>query len=517
MKSTIIILSILLGQTISKGAIWQAANATVDAINAAIAKASDGDTVTVPIGTVSWTSTLNVTKGITLKGAGTTDTNAGTVTDATVILDNLPRNSTQSAIIKATLTPNQSFRLTGFTFRPGSITPIANNGAIRLVGTCPSVRIDHCHFDQLYQANQIHTYSWLYGVIDHCVIDCRGSTFSVVVWHNTWGNQSRGDGSWAEPSYWGSGKFIFIENNIIRNVEPGGKQTNACIDAKMGGRYVARYNKFYNTVGPDTHGTEGAPQRSVRAFESYHNTFNWTFSANGGQVRGGTVLFHDNIYLGATLNAGPALAVYREFTPFAGFGGANGKNPWDLNDKNAPNGGIVPLGGTVKDPGLYATGKHAGANGSPSLVVSGSPWKANQWIGYVVTNLDQPHGANVPYCNAYVVSNTSNRIAFPPNTTTTFQPALAFNTGDRFEIRKVIAAIDQPGRGQGDLTSSTSTPAWPNQALDPIYSWNNKQMPDNTNVDVHSPSPSVRENQEYYNNTVKPGYIPYIYPHPLAK
>ena len=347
-------------------------------------------------------------------------------------------------------------------------------------------------------------------------MDCRGATLSVLVWHNTWGNQSRGDGSWAETSYWGSEKFIFIEDNIIRNVEPGGKQTNAGIDAKMGGRYVARYNKFYNTVGPNTHGTEGAPQRGHRALESYNNTFNWTISATGGQVRSGTALFHDNTYKGISLNAGPALAVYRESTPFVGFGGAYGGNPWDLNDRSAPNGGTVPLGGTVKDPGLYATGKHAGANRSLSLVVSGSPWTTNQWVGYVVRNLDEPHGSSVPYCNAYVVSNTPNTIIFPPNTTSTYQPALAFNTGDRFEIRKVVAAIDQPGRGQGDLISSSSGPRWPNQALDPVYSWNNKQVPDNTNVTVHSAYPSVKENRDFYNNIAKPGYVPYIYPHPLA-
>ena len=234
-------------------------------------------------------------------------------------------------------------------------------------------------------------------------------------------------------------------------------------------------------------------------------------------MRGGTALFHDNIYMGANLNDGPGLAAYREFTPFAGFGGAYGGNPWDLNDRTAPNGGVVPLSGTVKDPGLYATGKHVGANRSPSLKVSGSPWKPNQWVGYIVRNLDEPHNPGVPYCNAYVISNTSNTITFPLNPTSTFQPALSFNTGDRFEIRKVIAAIDQPGRGQGDLVSSSSTPHWPNQALDPIYSWNNKQMPDNTNVDIHSLYPSVRENREFFNNTVKPGYVPYVHPHPLAR
>jgi len=499
-----------------RAATYFAASAKDVDIQAKVNLAHGGDTVVVPAGTAQWTTGLNITKNITLRGASTTDTTANTVTDATIILDNVARTPAQSALIRATLAPTQSFRLTGFTFRPGSVTKTANNGAIRLSGTCPSFRIDHCHFDQLYQADQIHTYGCLYGVIDHCVIDCRGGTFSFLIWHDTWGNQSNGDGSWAEPSYWGSEKFVFIEDNIIRNVVPKGSQTNACIDCKAGGRYVARYNKFYNTVGPYSHGTEAAPQRGCRAFESYRNVFNWTFPAGAGQVRGGTALFHDNTYTGADINNGPGLRVYREFTPFKGFGGAYGNNPWDLNDKNAPNGGLVPLGGTAKDPGLYATGKHAGRNDSPSLVVSGSPWARNQWVGYEVVNLDQPHKSTTPYCNAYVISNTSNTITFPPNPTVTFQPALAFNTGDRFEIRKVIAALDQPGRGEGYLISSTFVPQWPLQASDPVYSWNNKQMPDNTYINVESNCPSIRENRDFYNNTVKPGYTPYTYPHPLT-
>src|ERR671918_2752154 len=39
-------------------------------VRSAIASARDGDTVTVPAGTATWTSSLNVDKHITLQGAG---------------------------------------------------------------------------------------------------------------------------------------------------------------------------------------------------------------------------------------------------------------------------------------------------------------------------------------------------------------------------------------------------------------------------------------------------------------
>ena len=32
-----------------------------------------------------------------------------------------------------------------------------------------------------------------------------------------WGGRSYGDGSWAEPAYYGSEKFVFIEDNCFNN------------------------------------------------------------------------------------------------------------------------------------------------------------------------------------------------------------------------------------------------------------------------------------------------------------
>ena len=50
-------------------------------VRAAINQSQDGDTVTLPAGTFSWTSGLDITKGITLQGE-TTITGAGTETVA---------------------------------------------------------------------------------------------------------------------------------------------------------------------------------------------------------------------------------------------------------------------------------------------------------------------------------------------------------------------------------------------------------------------------------------------------
>ena len=52
--------------------------------------------------------------------------------------------------------------------------------ALHLAGTCPSARIDHCHFDQVYANPFIMTHGQIYGVVDHCVFDrkSKGTDFS---------------------------------------------------------------------------------------------------------------------------------------------------------------------------------------------------------------------------------------------------------------------------------------------------------------------------------------------------
>lgn len=204
-----------------KGATVEAKSAELADVKSAIASASEGDTVTVPAGTATWTSTLVITKGVTLQGATSISGSLSNplVSDKTIILDDVPRqghrhpsptgqqNSPRRsgsslsgtrplrgqtraasgpnaaagppmgrtpAIVRATLKPNQSFRLTGFTFKYGSVTSFAQNGGVHLVGTCPSARIDHCHFDQLYANPFIMTRGQIYGVVDHCVFDERG-------------------------------------------------------------------------------------------------------------------------------------------------------------------------------------------------------------------------------------------------------------------------------------------------------------------------------------------------------
>jgi hypothetical protein len=74
--------------------------------------------------------------------------------------------------------------------------------------------------------------------------------------------------------------------------------------------------------------------------------------------------------------------------------------------------------------------------------------------------------------------------------------------------------FDQIGRS---TDSGSGTP----QALEPLYEWNNTLNGADGDIIVHWGCPEVslhvQENRDFYDDTPRPGYIPYVYPHPLTR
>jgi hypothetical protein len=507
----------------AKGATVEAKSPALADVKSAIASARDGDTVMVPAGEASWTSPLVITKGITLQGATSIDgsSKSPAVTDRTVVLDDVPRESRGRpspkqqqglpqkqaafggatllrsqgrgtskripAIVLVELTPSQSFRLTGFTFRYGSVTAMVDKALLCVKGTCPSVRVDHCHFDQLYDNPFIMTHGQIYGVVDHCVFDERGRALTFQVYHDGWGGHTHGDGSWADNAYFGSEKFLFIEDNTFRNAN--GYRSNG-IDSYGGARYVARHNYLVDTpIGG--HGTETTGRfRGVRAIEVYNNTRVWNLVDPRGQLRSGTMLEFNNVWTGRIKpdSKSTHLTCYRQFRPFPFWGGANGNNRLDSNDSR----------------GLYSSGKHTGENGSVTLVMANAGWRVNQWVGYSVTNTTQRikgrTGAEFRP-SSYITANTSDTITFLRSDSFGGGPTMTFNSGDDYAIYKLLIALDQPGRGKGDLLADKNplaTGSWPHQASEPAYAWGNTYN-NSRQLDLASQYPTIHENRDFYN------------------
>ncbi len=78
--------------------------------------------------------------------------------------------------------------------------------------------------------------------------------------------------------------------------------------------------------------------------------------------------------------------------------------------------------------------------------------------------------------------------------------------------------LDQVGRSTGTLVSGDNTPtpqAWTEEALEPLYQWNNTV--DGRQASVNSDNPNhIQSGRDFYNNVARPNYSPYAYPHPLV-
>jgi len=486
-------------------------------IRDAIARAADGDTVIVPAGTAAWSSTLNITKAITLIGQTTTDSGAGTAVDNTIITDNLTRVPGGTPIIRINSALGKSYRLSGLTFQ-GQSTAQNNNGAIVLAGDSHALRLDHCHFMSSLQYQSIHVaiFGAIWGVADHNVMEfVKGESFTFYMsnWPNTDGTAGQnGDGSWATPTNLGGPAFFFVEDNYLINRSSFNEFAGNTDDLE-GGRWVFRYNHCYD-IEIQTHGTEGGRFRGGRAREIYHNDFHNAHAHGTGGIRSGVTITHDNSYHGVQPTHGLVLQAYRAFFkwPACPFLGGTGDNPWDQNDTEG-NGTWVE-GHT---PHLYESGTASG--GSPSSVIDNTKnWTPNQWANYTAKRVSDNQVA-------FIESNTRN--ALKVSYYTDSGGGAVWKPGDPYQIFRPLVLLDQPGRGKGDLVvgsaplnSKTATVAWPHQQLEPSYSWNDKHTPTNTSVNFQAGSGNgilQQAGRDYFNNTPIPGYQPYTYPHPLTK
>ncbi len=384
-------------------------------VQAAINAAVDGDLVLIPAGTAIWTTqvTVDTPKAIVIQGAGI---------DKTVIVDNVSKQGGKPAsiLLAIKLALGKKFRLTGMTFQGmAQDTEVYNKGTVYLSGNAHDFRLDHLKFDKP-GTSAVRYSGALWGLVDHCYFDLSNFKQGNVIWHETWGGHSYGDGSFADDLALGTERAIYIEDSTF--VGPG-RAGAGVVDSFAGGRFVFRYNTVTNdNLG--THGTESSGRlRSVRSYEIYNNTFTAsTLVFCAIYLRGGTGVIFNNTFQGAGgqtgYNTGILAANYRSNRAYAPWGQATGTNPWDGN----------------QDAGGYP-------------------------------------------------------------------------------------CLDQVGRGKCDLLSGDppAPAAWPHQAAEPLYLWNNNwsRIPNNPGSPVGSQNAVIQASRDWFSDTMKPGYKPYPYPHPL--
>lgn len=379
------------------GATIQAASCSQADVQAAIDAAADGDTVLVPAGSCTWTTTQAMTPAVSI--ANKTLTLQGAGIDRTTITDGTGYQAFEQALVLDSAA-GKVIRLTGFTFQGGHDQEW--HGIVNIWGSstcCAGFRVDHVRFvDTINHTIEIGD---AFGVIDHCTIE--GNSGGILV-KSTY----PGDSSWAAPLELGSARAVYVEDCVF----DFDAHYRGAIDAQSGGRYVFRHNTLINTYITN-HGTEtGYPERGAFSFEIYANTLSssedW-FTAMF--LRGGTGVIFDNTASGFGNLA--VAANYRSCDPYGDWGRCDGTSAFDGN---------------------------AEANGYP--------------------------------------------------------------------------CFDQIGR---------STDAGPGtaQALEPLYQWGNILDGLEADLTVHWGCPQVaehiQENRDYFDNTPRPGYTPYTYPHPLTQ
>ena len=279
----------------AEGATIQAGGCSQSQVVSAINSAKDGDTVVVPAGNCTWTSTVTIDgKSITLQGAGI---------DATVITDGIDSGGGAKPVLLSWITKNTGLsRLTGFTFNGGSTGGKSWTTIVAFYGSTASLRIDHNKIIPT-RVKGMEVSGYLRGVIDHNYWQLDRGWFSqgLEIHHPNWGDVGDfGDNSWAQPTNFGSSQFMFVEDNQF--VSSGGHVY--ATDGWMGQRVVYRRNTFTNSTWAN-HGTETSGRwRSARASEVYQNTFvvntdggsDWSLGAFPSAIgsRGGTSIVFDN-------------------------------------------------------------------------------------------------------------------------------------------------------------------------------------------------------------------------------
>jgi hypothetical protein len=197
---------------------------------AAINAASSGDTVLVPPGSATWTTTVNITKPISIIGAGLDKTilMAGDVLSAGFFH---VYGFTSALLV----------RISGFKFDLIDTTHLmaveigTNNVSL------DNLRIDHNSFNS--GAHPVYV-GGAKGVVDHNYFSNANLTVSYTA-----GNDAQADASWKTTAMvTGAQDALFIEdNNFIDDNNMASKQDER-IGTMHGGKLVVRYNLFDSTA-----------------------------------------------------------------------------------------------------------------------------------------------------------------------------------------------------------------------------------------------------------------------------
>jgi len=276
---------------------WRAASAAQADVQACVTGASNGDTILVPAGIVSYSTAVDIpaSKCVTINGQGLV-----TVTSTL-------------GFTMETGTSCES-RITGFAFTGVSSNAPSTNILVTLQpGSFPG-RIDHNTFNHsgtmiFIQVNNADGNPFL---IDHNTFTMGSASECIHVL----GANSGDNTGWTVKVAPGGPNMVFVEDNTFNNLEITGALCSL-IESYYGAQTVIRYNTS-NFCQIDQHGTAGYV--GARWWEAYDNTF----VATGPQccfitMRGGSGVIFDNHLLGTNPAGTPSNMIDLYYEPSGSF------------------------------------------------------------------------------------------------------------------------------------------------------------------------------------------------------
>jgi len=312
-------------------------------VEAAIANATDGDTVLIRPGTASWDHRLTIGKGISVIGSGA---------PATTISADPAFNPADYALMSWSFDGPQTnlVRIAGIMFDcssnlgAGAIAVFAlTDGTVDppIERPITAFRIDDCVFN--YGFGSIHTLGYAYGVIDHCNFTNNNRAIFVegdnqFAW-NRWEQEQQAHQNDPSIPLAGTTRCVCIEDSTCYFDDnwPG---SEPFISQQNGARMTLRYSIFdaraysgTNFIFIDAHGNSGE-QRGTIFDEIYDTTYYSLHNAKSTVFRGGSIIAYEDYMV--CLDPGPSGFTAIQLTEEEGHACSFGPpwlTSWPANDQ----------------------------------------------------------------------------------------------------------------------------------------------------------------------------------------
>lgn len=287
---------------------------------------SDCLTVNLPAGSFKWSSTLIVpsNKSVTIQGSGTWP-------NPTTFIE---RSGGKTFDIRPDV--GKFVRITNMELLCGVVVSPGSGGVTTKVQD--GFRVDHIKIDQTIRGDTScsgaklgEINAWTFGLFDNIYMRTPSPSGILTVQPQVYG-PPYGLGPWLEDAGWGTKDFVYLEDSYIHNTSEEPFYGVGAFDGSWGGKLVIRHNTIINHNWGH-HDMADQNRHSFRAKQISNNKWRIThydYWTGGSGVRGGGLLVYGNrLSAHGIMGSGQPLFIndYRQTTSqYGNWGKCDGNN-----------------------------------------------------------------------------------------------------------------------------------------------------------------------------------------------